>query len=200
MDGIAWAASAMVAARTRLEVATENLANVSTDGFARVRARGFLTALGVTIAREPARQRGALRHTGRDLDLAILGEGGFRVRDAGGHVRHTRAGSFVRAADGTLRDVAGRTLLGRGNAPLKFPADAAIDRSGRVEARGVVVDALPLTPGSHLERGFLEGSAVDAITEMIDVLGAERSFESAEKVVGAIDASREKAAQAAHVA
>lgn len=127
---MAWAASAMVAARTRLEIATENLANVSTDGYRRIAARGFLTALGVAIApeREPKQSREA------------------------------RAGAFVREPDGTLRDGSGRSLA-----------------------------------GPHLSNG------VDAIAEMIDVLAAERSFESAQKAVTAIDVSREKAAEAARI-
>lgn len=105
MDGTAWAASAMVAARSRLEIATQNLANVSTDGYRPVTARGFLSVLGVTILREPA------------------------------------------------------------------PKTAAV-------------------PGHN---------NVDAISEMVDVLAAERSFESAEKAVAAIDATRQKSADAARV-
>jgi flagellar basal body rod protein FlgG len=187
MDGIAWAGSAMVAARTRLEIATQNLANVSSDGFGRVVARGFLTPLGVTIARQPAFRHGALRQTGRDLDLAIVGDGAFRVRDAAGSIHETRAGAFVRESDGTLRDERGRTLLGRHGA-LHVGNDARIEP-----------DALGLPRGSRLQSGFLETSGVDAIAEMIDVLAAERSFESAEKAVTAIDASRQKAAEAARV-
>lgn len=115
---MAWAASAMVAARTRLEIATENLSNVSTTGFRRITARGFLTSLGVTIARERSRDRS--------------GEG--------------RAGAFG-----------------------------------------------PRISGSAIANG------VDAISEMIDVLAAERSFESAQKTVGAIDAARQKSVEAARV-
>ncbi|HYL26297.1 MAG TPA: flagellar basal body rod C-terminal domain-containing protein [Candidatus Nitrosotalea sp.] len=100
---MAWATSAMVAARTRLEIATENLANVSTEGFGRFTARGSLTPLGVTIARERAR------------------------------------------------------------------------------------------PIAHLPNN------VNAIAEMIDVLAAQRSFESAQKAVTAIDRTREKAAEAARI-
>ncbi len=184
MDGIAWAASAMVAARTRLEIATENLANLSTDGFRRSAARGFLTALGVRIERRPGGDRGALRHTGRDLDLAIAGDGAFRVRDASGGVRETRAGAFVRQSDGTLRDARGGTLLGA----------RGVFRGARVDAR-----ALGLPASSRVETGYLETSGVDAIAEMIDVLAAERSFESAEKAVTAIDASRQKSSDAARV-
>jgi flagellar basal body rod protein FlgG len=108
----------MVAARTRLEIATENLANVSTAGFRRIAAHGFLNALGVTIARE-------------------------RVGDRSGE---GQAGAFGRRVTGT--NVA---------------------------------------------------NGVDAISEMIDVLAAERSFESAQKTVGAIDSTRQKSAEAARV-
>jgi flagellar basal body rod protein FlgG len=103
VDGIAWASSAMVAARTRLEIATENLANVSTQGFAPITARGFLTAGGVTVER------------GREA------------------------------------------------------------------------------PVSHL------ANSVDPIAQMIDVLAAERSFESAQKAVAAIDQTRQKSAEAARI-
>jgi flagellar basal-body rod protein FlgF len=198
MDGIALAASAMVAARTRLEIATENLANVSTDGFRRIGARGFLTALGVTIARQPASEHGALRHTGRDFDLAILGNGAFHVRDRAGLVSPTRDGAFIRERDGTLRDAAGRALLGV-NGALRVPADARIDERGRVIAGGRVVDALPMPNGGEVRAGFLECAGVNAIHEMIDVLAAERSFESAQKVVASIDGVRQKSADAARM-
>ena len=178
MDGIAWAASAMVAARTRLEIATENLANASTDGYARVSARGFLTALGVAVARARTKERGALRETGRDLDFAIVGDGAFRVRDAAGRVATTRAGAFVRTAGGELRDAAGRTLLGRRGA-LRFPPGARLDGDGRVWVNGRVGDALSIPPNARLQSGFLEGAGVDAIAEMVNVLSAERAFESA---------------------
>jgi flagellar basal body rod protein FlgG len=108
MDGIEWAASAMVAARTRLEIASDNLANVSTNGYRRVEARGFLGALGVSIARE----------------------------------------------------------------------------------RG---------PSGALVAGNLRESSVNAVSEMIDVLAAERSFESAEKAVTAIDTTRQKSAETARI-
>lgn len=130
MDGIAWAASAMVAARTRLEIATENLANVSTAGFRPISARGFLTALGVKVVGERSAE----------------------------HVRPMHAGGFAGQPDGALRDLAGHTV-----------------------------------PAPHVSNG------VDAIAEMIDVLASERSFESAQKAVTAIDRSREKAAEAARV-
>ena len=164
MDGIDWASSAMVAARTRLDIATGNLANVSSDGFREIVARGRLTARGAEIVRVISREHGSLVHTGRPTDLAIVGEGAFRVRDAAGIVTETRNGSFSRDRNGVLRDDAGRALVGT-----------------------------RLAPGSSVRSGFLETANVNAIAEMVDVLAAQRSFESAEKVVAAIDGTRQKA-------
>lgn len=170
MDGIAWAGSAMEAAQTRLDIATGNLANVSTGGFEPLVARGTLTAGGVSIAAERGAHRGALRPTGRDLDWAITGEGAFIVRDGSGVLSRTRDGAFVRNRDGSMSDPQGRTLV-------------------RIE----------LSPGSAVRHGFLETSGADAISEMIDVVWAQRSFESAQKAVSAIDGARQRAADAARV-
>ncbi|HUY41462.1 MAG TPA: flagellar basal body rod C-terminal domain-containing protein [Candidatus Dormibacteraeota bacterium] len=165
MDAIAWAASAMVAARTRLEIAADNLANVSTDGFRGSLARGSLTARGVAIARAPIARHGALMHTGRTDDRAIVGDGAFLLRDARGRIVETRSGAFVRGADGRLRDDAGRVLV-----------------------------ATRLSRGSSVRSGFLEAANVDAIGQMVAMLAAQRGFESAEHVVAAIDRTRHEAA------
>ncbi len=185
----------MVAARTRLEIATQNLANVSTDGFARIVAQGSLTPAGVAIARRPdATSRGALRPTGRDFDLAIVGKGAFIVADAAGNRTTTRAGAFTRERSGVLSDASGRRLIAVGR-PLQVPDGAHIDTRGCiVAADGRTVGRIPLPPGSTIQSGFLETASVDAIHEMIDVLCAERSFESAQKVVSSIDRTREKSA------
>ena len=163
MDGIAWAASAMIAARTRLDIATGNLANVSSDGFHAAIARGRLTARGVEIARGDTSDHGAYRRTGRPDDLAIVGDGAFRVQSPDGTIVQTRNGAFERDRFGVLRDAAGRKLVGT-----------------------------VLRAGAAVRSGFLETSNVNAIGEMVSVLTAQRSFESAEKVVTAIDGVRQK--------
>lgn len=192
MDGIAWAASAMVAARTRLEIAAENLANVSTGAFARVGARGRLSRLGVTVRRVATHDRGALQSTGREYDLAIVGDGAFEVRTAAGRIVPSRDGSFSRELDGTLRDARGRALTAGGRA-LRVPEGARVDQSGTVVAvGGARLARIPLPHGSTIRSGFLETSSVNAVVEMVDVLCAQRSFESAQKVVAAIDRVREK--------
>ncbi|MGA8534970.1 MAG: flagellar basal body rod C-terminal domain-containing protein, partial [Candidatus Tumulicola sp.] len=116
------------------------------------------------------------------------------VLNAAGNRIQTRAGAFTRERDGTLRDAAGRTLVGDGRT-LRVPEDATIDERGCVVTRdGAILGRIPLPEGSALRSGFLEGASVDAIHEMLDVLCAERAFESAEKVVSAIDRTREKSA------
>ena len=163
MDGIAWASSAMIAARTRLDIAAENLANVSSDGFHAALARGRLTGAGVEIARVATRDHGAFRHTGRPYDFAIVGDGAFLLRSVDGRISATRNGAFERDRDGALRDAQGRMLAGT-----------------------------RLGPGATVRTGYLETSNVNAIDQMVDVLTSQRSFESAEKVVSAIDGVRQK--------
>lgn len=163
MDGIAWVSSAMVAAQSRLDIATENLANVSSDGFHAAVARGRLTEHGVEIAQVRAPGHGAYRHTGRPFDFAIVGEGVFRLQAADGTICATRNGAFERDRFGALRDDQGRKLVGT-----------------------------TLAPGASVRAGFIETSNVDAIAEMVGVLTSQRSFESAEKVVAAIDGVRQK--------
>lgn len=192
MDGIAWAASAMNAARTRLDVAAENLANGSTDGFRKADVRGFLTAGGVAMQQIRSSAQGALRSTGRPFDLAIVGSGVFRLRDASGNVTATRNGAFTRDRFSRLVDDAGRVLLGA-HGPVRVPDGAAIGSDGTISRNGVFVNRIALSSGSSIRTGFLEASNVDAIGEMVDVLTAQRSFETAQQVLSSIDQTRERA-------
>jgi flagellar basal-body rod protein FlgF len=182
MDGIALMASSMHAAQTRLDISALNLANVSTDGFRRSIAHAVLTAGGVvTEARVDGKQL-ALRHTGRVFDVAVAGAGGFIIRGTDGKLYSERSASFERDVRGRLLDESGRVLLGRAG-PMVVGADASLDdREIRV------------TPGTVVRSGFLEASNVDAIHEMVDVLTAQRAFETAQKTLSAIDDVRSKAA------
>lgn len=181
----------MAAAQSRLDIATGNLANVSTAGFQKVVARGVLSARGVRVLQTISPAHGPLYRTGRAYDLAIAGGGAFRLRDERGTVSLTRDGAFTRARDGTLRDDAGRMLLGL-HGVLHVPHGASIDERGRVVLAGRHLDAIPIAREATLHAGYLEAANVSAIDEMVDVLTAQRSFESAEKVVAAIDGTRQK--------
>lgn len=181
----------MSAAQTRLDVAAENLANASNDGFRKTRLRGFLRAAGIAMARERDTSQGALRRTGRDLDLAISGSGAFNVRDASGKMHTTRGGAFMRDRFERLCDERGRVVIGT-RGPVLLPDGAHIEPGGAIVRNGTILNRIPLPPGSALRTGFLESSNVDTIGEMIDVLTSQRSFETAQKVLEAIDKTRER--------
>ena len=110
------------------------------------------------------------------------------MRDRSGGTSATRDGSFVRERNGTLTDPWGRTLLDRNGAPVRLRDGEKLDGY-----------RLGLPSRSRLCSGFLETSGADAISAMIDVMGAQRSFESAQKVVAAIDGVRGKASESARV-
>jgi flagellar basal body rod protein FlgG len=194
MDGIAWVASAMKAARDRLDIANQNLANGSTDGFRRATARGLMTASGVRIESDTRFEQGALRRTGRTFDLAIVGPGAFRVRDAAGHIALTRNGAFTRDRFGHLTDDAGRVLMGRRD-PISVPEKAKVQSDGSIVVDGRCVERIPLPARASVRCGMLESSNVNAIGEMVDMLCAQRSFESAQKAFAAIDTVNDKASK-----
>jgi flagellar basal body rod protein FlgG len=179
MDGIELMAGAMHAAQARLDVSAANLANVSSAGFQRRVAHATLGVRGLSVSTTRAREQGPLEHTGRALDLAAVG-GTFYVRDAGGAAVAERSVSFSIDRSGRFVDERGRVLLGR-DGPARAGADGALDAAN-----------LRLSPGTTIESGFLERSNVDAIHEMVDVLSAQRAFETAQKTLSAIDETRAK--------
>ena len=141
-------ATASAAYRTKLAVIADNLANAETPGFKRakvvfedVRPRhermpgaedtaGQFAPTGISVGRGVCVsavltdfRQGALEHSGRELDVAIEGDGFFQVTDPSGDVRYTRAGVFSRNANGDL--VSGSALTGRLLEPaISIPQDA----------------------------------------------------------------------------
>jgi flagellar basal body rod protein FlgG len=84
-------------------------------------------------------------------------------------------------------------LLTAHGAPLQAGADATIDPRGIVrDGTGREVARLRLPAGTPVESGFLEGPNVDAVHEMVDVLDAQRAFETAQKTLSALDEERQK--------
>src|SRR3954452_20750724 len=97
----------MAAQERRLDGVSNDIANVNTAGYKRVRV-GFRDLVyqqdGPTGVRTGAgssalqlgrgAEQGALQQTGEPLDFAIQGEGYFRVRRGDGQIALTRNGSF----------------------------------------------------------------------------------------------------------
>ena len=195
MNGIHWMASAMHAAEAKLEVAVDNLANASSDGFHKRVFHANAGTHGLETSAAVSAQKGQVRYTGRTLDLALLGPGTFSVA-AGRDMRHvqtTRAGAFLCDREGYVVDAQGRTLVGKGGF-VRLPRALAIEPDGTWRAAGHVVAQLALPRGTTVRSGFLEGSNVDSIGEMVDVIDAQRAFETAQKTLSALDETRSKAA------
>jgi flagellar basal-body rod protein FlgF len=147
--GIFVALSGAVLQERRLEILTENLANVNTAGFKKQKpvfedsmpnpwgTRTFAKSGGVTTDMS----QGITEKTDKKLDVAIKGDGFFVVSSPNGP-RYTRDGSFALGADGTLVTREGYKVLGeKGVIKLTSP-DVSIDTQGNVQDKGVMLDKL----------------------------------------------------------
>ena len=182
-----WTASAMSAAQTQLDVATQNLASSPADGFQRTMLHESLGVTGISVRREVDTSRGALRHTGRPLDIAATGTAGI-VLCTGASIR---GAALERTPRMTLAAPGVGELRGQTGA-LRFPEGAVMTRDGAVVVGGRSVDHLELSGDGRIATGFLESANTDPARAMIDVLEAQRRFETAQKAEQSIDAVNEK--------
>ncbi len=147
MDASMWVAkTGLDAQQTRLNVISNNLANVNTTGFKRDRAMfedllyqnirqaggqtslttqaptGLMQGTGTRIiATEKIHAQGNMINTQNALDIAINGEGFFQITQADGTVAYTRDGSFKLSNTGQLVTSTGQPL-----APaIVIPANAS---------------------------------------------------------------------------
>jgi flagellar basal-body rod protein FlgF len=111
-----------------------NLANASTTGFqadfAQARSMGVYSADGLNsrayaLTENPGTDfnRGSLNQTGRDLDMAIDGDGWIAVLAPDGREAFTRAGSLKVDANGQLMTGNNLPVLGNGGPIAIPPAD-----------------------------------------------------------------------------
>jgi len=169
--------TAMTGAKHILEqqaTTSHNLANATTTGF-RAQVDQF-RAVPVQGAILPTRafvvdsttgsdfRAGAIQHTGRELDVAVQGEGWIAVQAADGSEAYTRNGSLKMDENGVLLTRDGLTVMGDGG-PLSIPPgrNIALARDGTIslvpdgsEATGLTsVGRLKLVnpPATDLVRG-----------------------------------------------
>ncbi len=118
------AASGMAAEQQQLDVLADNLANADVAGFkaatATFASAGSDAPLGtVSTGTQRVFTQGKLMKSGGPFDVALDGPG-FFVVERDGRTAYTRAGSFARAADGSVRNAEGWRLRG-----VRIPAEAA---------------------------------------------------------------------------
>jgi flagellar basal-body rod protein FlgG len=118
LEGMYAAAAGMAAQQQRIDAVANDMANINTTGYKRVRVafRDLLyTPTGPGAAKGVASGAGAaasvvgrsvspgtVLDTGRSLDIALVGAGYLEVRDASGQQVLTRDGSLQRQGDGRL--------------------------------------------------------------------------------------------------
>ena len=111
--------------------AANNLANVSTTGFkedlAQFRSMPVF-GLGMPSRVYAMTERpgvdlsaGAHNQTGRELDMAISGNGWFAVQGTDGNEAYTRAGDLHISSAGLLVNGAGHPIIGSSGAPIAIP-------------------------------------------------------------------------------
>lgn len=166
--------SGLVAAQQRMDMLSDNVANISTTGFKEVLATqegvGFAVgvsmgdgsgwtglgplslgtmATGVTVNR----LQGPLISTGVPTDLAIAGDGLFVVGTPTGPA-YTRAGDFVLDAAGTLVTQEGQPVLDTTGRPIVVPGGArslTVGSDGTIDGTGQRI-ALVSFPATGLSR------------------------------------------------
>ena len=111
-----------------------NLANAQTTGFkAQLEQARAMPVYGeglpsrvFALTESPTNnyEDGPLIQTGRDLDVAIQGDGWFAVQDGQGNEAYSRNGNFQLGPDGILEDVHGNVVIGdAGPVFLPVPLD-----------------------------------------------------------------------------
>lgn len=154
--------------------------------------------------------QGILTQTGNPLDLAIEGTGYFQLDTPNG-TRLTRAGAFNANAVGDIVSADGHRVLDVGGAPITVPPgtqDVSVAADGTLSAGDQLLGQIAVVdpgPGADLQReagvlfrtdadldpsqnglvlqGHLEGSNVDAISQLTRLIEVQRAYEMGQKLL-----------------
>jgi flagellar basal-body rod protein FlgG len=251
MRALHTAATGMMAQELNVQVISNNIANMRTTGYKRQRAefqdllyehvrrvgtqtsdQGNILPAGIelgagvkTVGTPRLMTQGSLVQTGKDFDVAIRGEGLFRIQLPDGRTAYTRDGSFALDAQGRIVTVQGYvvqpgitvpqnassiTVNQQGQVSAMLPGATAATQLGQIElalfvnkaglqaigdnlfletaASGPAQNGTPNTDGfGNLQQGNLEQANVEAVTEISDLIAAQRAYEMNAKVINAAD-------------
>jgi flagellar basal-body rod protein FlgG len=166
-------------------------------------------------------EQGQLKETGNALDVGLEGEGFFSVQTPNG-IQYTRKGNFELNADGTLVTQQGYPVLGRGGGEIRITGqEVVVDTGGTIIVDGAEVDTLnvvdfldkkgllkngdslysPIDPNDRgfpaektlVHQGSIEGSNVDAIKAMTEMIDVMRGYESYQKILQSMIETNSKA-------
>ncbi|GMO23097.1 MAG: flagellar basal-body rod protein FlgG [Termitinemataceae bacterium] len=246
-------ASGMIGQQSNIDTISNNLANVNTSGFKKVRSdfedllyqtvkiagtpatEDTVTPVGIQMGhgvKLAATQRmftqGALQNTENVSDIAIAGEGFFRIQMYDGTYAYTRDGAFKIDSDGRLVTSNGYWVLPDIIMPENFlPQTINITKEGRVsvktpeggddpidvgqielyrfpnpvgltavgenlfkttQASGAAIAGQPGYEGmGQTVHKFLEMSNVSVVSEMVNLIVAQRAYEFNSKTIQTSD-------------
>jgi flagellar basal-body rod protein FlgG len=251
MRALHTAATGMLAQELNVEVISNNIANMRTTGYKKQRAefqdllyenmrrvgsttsdQGTMVPAGIeigsgvrTAATPRVMTQGDVLPTEKDLDVAIRGEGFFRIQLPDGRTAYSRDGSFERDAQGQLvtadgylvdpgitipENASGVTINKQGTVSGTVPGQTAPTDFGQLQlsrfvnkaglqavgdnlfletaASGAPQDGTATSEGfGDLLQGYLEQANVNSVSEISDLIAAQRAYEMNSKVVSAAD-------------
>ena len=231
MQALHTAATGMAAQELNVQVISNNIANLRTTGYKKQTAsfqdliyqhvrrigaqsseQGTILPVGIdigggvqTVGTPRSMTQGTLSQTGNDLDLAITGEGFFKILMPDGTFQYTRDGTFQ-------MDNTGRIVNAQGQVSVMLPGSSTITSTiiGQIgltrfvnkaglqpvgnnlfidtPASGPPQDGLANLLGyGAITQGSLEQANVDVVSEMSDLIAAQRAYEMNAKVITAAD-------------
>jgi len=259
MRALDTAATGMAAQDLRVQVIAGNIANMATTGFKSQRAefqdliyehvqrigaqssdQGNILPVGVelgsgvkTVGTPRLMTQGTLSQTGNVLDVAVQGDGFFKIQMPDGTFSYTRDGSFKMDAQGRVvtsegyvvqpgitipQNSSGLTINNQGQVSVTLPNSTTSTLLGQLTltrfinnaglqgngdnlytatpASGTPQDGLPGIDGAGtLLQGSLEQSNVEAVTEISNLIAAQRAYEMNSKVITAADEMLQTTAQ-----
>lgn len=213
IDPMRAAARALAYWERRQEIASNNLANTETPGFKgqRVFARLLNGMQSPTAGVRDDLSVGAIRDTGRPLDIALKGDGFLVVQTPEGEALR-RGGSLSLDESGVLVDSGGRPVLGV-DGPVVVPSGKVeVDAAGAMTVDGRPIAQLrveqaqagslerlgdglwqsavrtPVAPGGVVVRqGALEGSNVETLDGLMEMLDVQRNYAAIQRGVVTLD-------------
>lgn len=226
--------SGLYSNQNKLDIISNNISNVDTNGYKKCDLAfedimyNKLDRLGVPITtsnREKLRQgggskaetivrdfkQGILTETNKLSDIAIDGNGFFRVKDSEGNYYYTRDGAFNIDKDGNFVHSSGYLLDIDNYDPQKLSEKINIDSEGNIYSNDEIIGKIniydftnrdeliscgenlfqtqnePEIANSIIKQGFLEKSNVDMPKELTDMLITQRAFEINSRIVKSAD-------------
>jgi len=162
-------------------------------------------------------EQGTLKPTENQLDFALEGKGFYTVESPVG-TRYTRDGNFKLNGDYELVTNEGYNVMGFDGPIILEDGSINVNLFGELTVDGEIVDKFQIVNPENVHdmhkegdglyymdeemidmkfegnvrQGFIEGSNVNSIQEMIEVMQLYRNYESSQKLVTTYDSTLEK--------